>query len=220
MTHVHLFAEGDTAIEASGVQAWSMPCGWNITAAARSRERPTEQAVAVAMATRRGQCRVTAVVALCRLAAQLQRDCQRPSCCWMRRPGLVHGGVPGVCPRPGESWLQRVRAVLHRSSSLFYQHLAHRSCMIYNRTARTATAHYFTIRASTPNTGGPSSRANDGRFFFDKAAPLRHFEGLTSRSYYLTTAAVGTSTTALASAAWTRSHQSRRPLVAQDTRQG
>lgn len=99
--------------------------------------------------------------------------------------GLVHGGVPGVCPRPGESWLQRVRAVLHRSSSLFYQHLAHRSCMIYNRTARTATAHYFTIRASTPNTGGPSSRANDGRFFFDKAAPLRHFESPTTRSYLL-----------------------------------
>ena len=108
MTHVHLFAEGDTSIEASGMQA----CGWNVTAAARSRERPTEQAVAVAMATRRGQCRLTAVVALCRLAAQLQCDCQRhswcarhspgasqsPSCCWMRRPGRPMVLYTAVCP--------------------------------------------------------------------------------------------------------------------------
>ena len=31
MSHVHLFAEGDTAVEVSGAQAWSMSCGWNVT---------------------------------------------------------------------------------------------------------------------------------------------------------------------------------------------
>lgn len=31
MTHAHLFAEGGTAVNVSGVNAWSMSCGWNTT---------------------------------------------------------------------------------------------------------------------------------------------------------------------------------------------